>query len=170
MKRSTCAFRFAILGLLVAFSMTANGQQKSPAASAEGKFGKSEVTISYSAPSAREREVMGGLVPYGKVWRTGANSATSFEISGDVKVEGKALKAGKYGLFTIPGEDKWVIIFNETWDQWGAFNYDSSKDVLRVEVEPGKSDKFIETFTITVEKDGFTLHWENTSVKVGVKG
>ena len=160
--------RFGLALIAVLFSFTTQAQQ-SPAATAEGKIGKSDVTISYSQPSARGREIMGGLVPYDKVWRTGANKATTIELSSDIKVEGESLKAGKYGLFTIPGKDKWVIIFNETWDQWGAFNYDDSKDVLRVEAKPAKSGKFIETFTVTVEKDGFTLHWENTEVKVSAK-
>jgi hypothetical protein len=162
------SMRYGMAALAILFSFATYAQQ-SPAATAEGKIGKADVTISYSQPSARGREIMGGLVPYDKVWRTGANKATTVEISSDIKVEGETLKAGKYGLFTIPGKDNWTIIFNETWDQWGAFNYDAGKDVLRVDAKPGKSGKFIETFTITVEKDGFTLHWENTEVKVSAK-
>jgi hypothetical protein len=78
-------------------------------------------------------------VPYGKVWRTGANEATIFETTGDLVINGQKLPAGKYGLFTVPGEKEWTIIFNSVWDQWGAFKYDASRDVLRIKANAVKS-------------------------------
>src|ERR1044072_4089536 len=80
------------------------------------------ITIDYSQPAVKGREIGKEIAPYGKVWRTGANEATTFEVSKDVKVEGKALPAGKYGLFIIPGKDEWTLIFNSSWKQWGT-NY-----------------------------------------------
>lgn len=155
--------------LLVCFSLTTaisqDKQKPSPPATAEGKIAGIDVKIDYHQPSARERKIMGGLVPYGKVWRTGANDATTIEISEDIKVEGKALAKGKYSLFTIPGEKEWVIIFNKTAKQWGAYDYDEAKDVLRVKVKPGKTSDFVETFNISVVDGGVEMKWENTNVK-----
>jgi len=145
------------------------GQAKSPAMVATGEIGTATVTISYSAPSARERTIMGKLVPYGKVWRTGANKATSFEVSEDISVAGNVIEAGKYGLFSIPGENSWTIIFNKTWDQWGAFNYDDGEDVLRFQVKPSKTDEFVETFQITIENSMVIMKWENTQVSFVIK-
>jgi hypothetical protein len=109
--------------------------------------------------------VWGELVPYGKVWRTGANEATTVTIPSDMKVEGSLLPAGKYSLFTIPGEEEWEIIFNSVWDQWGAYNYDSSKDVLRFKVRAQKSKELMEDFTISVSENGtFVIGWEYVRV------
>src|SRR5215204_1166913 len=95
------------------------------------------ITIDYSQPSVKGRTIGKDLEPMeGKVWRTGANKATVFEVSKDVKVEGKALAAGKYGLFTLPNKEEWVIIFNKTPNQWGAYKYAEADDVLRIKVKP----------------------------------
>ena len=144
--------------------------QKSPPAKAEGEIGGTSVKISYHQPSARGRTMIGGeKVPYGKVWRTGANNATTFEINKDIKVEGKKLAKGKYALFTIPGEKEWTIIFNSVPDQWGAYDYDESKDVLRVKVKGEKPSEHVETFTISVEDAGIALAWENSLVKFSIE-
>jgi hypothetical protein len=113
---------------------------------------------------------MGGLVPYGEVWRTGANDATTFEIDKPVKIEGKDLAAGKYSLFTIPGEDTWTIIINRDAKQWGAFKYKKESDVLRVSVKPTKTSSTAETFNIGLGKDEVQMKWENTAVAFKVKG
>ena len=158
--------------LLAVMTLTGQAQDKkppSPPATAEGTSGSVKIKIDYSQPSAKGRKIMGGLVPYGEVWRTGANTTTSIELSGPVKVEGKDLAAGKYALFTIPGENEWTIIFNKT-IKWGAFSYKQSEDVLRVTVKPTKTDKFVETFVIGVGKDEVTMEWENTRVSFKVKG
>ena len=140
------------------------GDIPSPQKKMTGTIGEHTVTIVYGSPSVKGRQVFGGLEPYGKVWRTGANEATSIEFSTDVQVEGKALPAGKYGLFTIPGEDKWTIIFNETWDQWGAYDYDESKDALRVEVTPTMAAESAEQMDFIVEGNKVVLRWDKHAV------
>jgi len=114
--------------------------------------------------------MLGGVEPFGKVWRTGANEATTFEVDKNVKIEGKELAKGKYALFTIPGETEWTIIFNKTANQWGAYEYKEAEDALRVTVKPGKTDKFVETLNIAVEGNKIVIRWENTQVAFAVKG
>jgi hypothetical protein len=164
------------LAVFVFAGLSSNAQddkskRPSPPAKATAVVGKTTVTIEYSQPSVKGRKVWGELVPYDKVWRTGANEATTFEVSSAVKVEGKDLPAGKYSLYTIPGESEWVIIFNKEPNQWGAYNYDASKDALRVNVKPGKSSEMTELLTFMVGKDGMVaLTWENLKVEFKVEG
>ena len=128
------------------------------------------ITIDYSQPAVKGREIGKEIAPYGKVWRTGANEATTFEVSKDVKVEGKSLPAGKYGLFTIPNKEEWVVIFNKTPNQWGAYKYAESDDVLRVKVKPTKAPQFTERMTFNVDKSGkVSLLWGNEEVDFSVK-
>src|SRR6187551_1473070 len=113
------------------------------------------ITIDYSQPSVKGRTIGTNLEPMpGKVWRTGANEATIFQVNKNVKVEGQALPAGKYGLFTIMNGDEWTIIFNKTWDQVGAFNYKEADDVLRIKVKGGKANPFAEKMKFTISKAG----------------
>ena len=101
----------------------------------------------------------------GKVWRAGANEATVFATDKDVKIEGKSLPAGKYGLFTVNNGNEWTIIFNKTANQWGAFSYKEADDILRVKVKPMKAAKFAEKMTFSVDKKGVvTLLWGDTKV------
>lgn len=167
MKRS---FLFtAITALLFSSGATlAQGNKKAPAsppatASAKVTSGAT-ITINYSQPSVKGRTIGKDLEPLpGKVWRTGANEATVFETDKDIKVEGQALPAGKYGLFTIAGDDEWTIIFNKTWNQWGAFKYDESKDALRVKVKPVKAPAFAEKFMVNIDESGkVSLLWGDT--------
>jgi hypothetical protein len=144
-------------------------KRPSPPAKAEGTINGAKIVIDYSTPFVKGRKIFGGLEPYGKVWRTGANEATTFEVSKDVKVEGKDLPKGKYALFTIPGENEWTIIFNKTTNQWGAFKYKEADDALRVTVKPGKTEKLIEQFNIAIEGSKVVLRWENTEVGFAVK-
>jgi hypothetical protein len=108
----------------------------SPNAGVSQTIGVTEVTISYGRPAVKGRTIWGELVPYGEVWRTGANEATTISFSNDVLIEGKKLAAGTYALFTIPGQDDWTMIFNKTAKQWGAFRHDPAQDALRVDVKP----------------------------------
>lgn len=162
----------AIVLMLLLFgvgSVVAQEQRASPPATASAKVNGADIAINYSQPSAKGRTIMGGLVPYGQVWRTGANEATTFETSKDVKIQGQSLKAGKYALFTIPGEKKWKVIFNSNPKQWGAYKYDSSLDVLTVEVDAKAADQ-TETFTIEASNNGaITMKWEKTSVTFNVE-
>lgn len=136
----------------------------SPAAKATGKAGSATVTIDYSSPAAKGRKVYGDLVPYGKIWRAGANEATIFEIDNDVKVEGQSLAKGKYGLFAIPGETEWTIVFNKTWNQWGSYRYKQEEDVLRVKVPSAKTAQAVENLAYSIENGKVYLRWENTEV------
>lgn len=142
-----------------------------PALAKETLSNGTVVSIDYSQPSVKGRTIGKDLEPMdGKVWRTGANEATVFEVSKDVKVEGKSLPAGKYGLFSISGPDEWTIIFNKTWNQWGAFNYKEADDILRVKVKPGKAKQFAEKMTFTISKNGkVSLLWGDRQVDFNVE-
>ncbi len=137
----------------------------SPPKQISGAVDGIDVIIDYSSPAVKNRTIFGGLESYGKVWRAGANEATWIEVSDDVKINGELLPKGKYAFFIIPRENKeWTIIFNSKWDQWGAYNYDESLDVLRVDVKPEKI-KNTERLEYTIEKNGkVTMNWSTTSV------
>jgi hypothetical protein len=139
-------------------------------------FNHDDLTIKvfYNRPFKKGRDIFGALVPYKKVWRTGANESTSFETNKDLIIEGKTLKAGKYSLWTIPGQDAWTIIFNSQYGQWGInskgeANRDPSMDVLTVQVTPLQQEQEFEQFTISFEKTGgddaeMVLLWDKTLV------
>ena len=158
--------------MMLVFAATlvfAQEKMASPPAKAEGTAGAAKITINYPQPSMKGRKIMGGLVPFGEVWRTGANETTTIEFSAPVKVEGKDVAAGKYGLFTIPGENEWTIIINKG-IKWGAYTYKQDEDVIRVAVKPTKTSGPVETFNIAVEKGQVVIKWENTQVAFNVKG
>ena len=148
-------------------------KRPSPPAVAKTTVRGTDLTIDYSRPSLKGRAVYGEkspLAPVGEVWRTGANEATTFTVSKDVKIEGQALPAGTYGLFTIPGATEWTIIFNKTAKQWGAFKYDAKEDALRVKVKPKTTATPVEQFTITADKSGkVALLWGKTEAAFMVK-
>lgn len=152
-----------LFAVILFTNLVAQEKPASPPAKAEGTIDGVKVTVDYHQPSAKGRKIMGGLVPYGEVWRTGANATTSIEFSGNVKLEGQALAKGKYGLFTIPGENEWTIIINKQADG-SPYDYSDAKDAIRVKVKPAKTSGFVETFTITTEKNQVVLKWENTQV------
>ena len=172
--RSCVAVLSTALALLICGSPSAAQERGnavprvSPNATVGQTIGVSKVEIAYSRPSARGREIFGGLVPFGEVWRTGANEATTISFSTPVRIEGNALEAGTYGFFTIPGPDQWTLIFNETAKQWGAYNYDSSTDALRVQVEPeSASAREMMTFSfhdVTDSTATVALRWSETRV------
>jgi hypothetical protein len=162
------ALSFLVLAL---FILSTGCGQQSPRESISGSINGANVTIGYGSPSVRGRKIWGGLVPYGKIWRTGANPVTEIQTDKDLKIEGKMLPAGKYSIFTIPGVGVWKVIFNSQTGQWGIKNdgsaYDDpSKDVLTVTVNPKKSPGFHEKLTFTINNSGFTLLWENLAVLV----
>ena len=129
-----------------------------------------EISINYSQPSVKGRTIGKDLEPKdGQVWRTGANEATVFETSKALKINGKELPAGKYALFTISGKDSWTVIFNKTWNQWGAYDYKQADDILRTTAQPKKATAFAEKMTFTVDKSGLvTLLWGDNSVSFTV--
>jgi hypothetical protein len=146
----------------------------SPPASATGKIGGVDVQVNYSSPAVKGRKIWGGLVPYGEVWRTGANEATTISFSKDVMVEGQRLPAGTYALFTIPSENEWTVVFNKTAKQWGSFKYDQAQDALRVKVKPVAAKESSERMKIDVSDKGkntgvVTINWEKLQVPITVK-
>lgn len=165
MKTSFLKLTFCLLFISM-LSTTLLFAQKSPKAEASSAVGSGKVTINYSQPSVKGREVWGKLVPYDKVWRTGADDATTIEFAKDATVEGKKIAAGKYSLFTIPTKSgEWTIVFNKTAKQWGAYDYKEADDALRVKVQSSKSSSLTEKMTFKVGTDGIvTLLWENLQV------
>ena len=140
-----------------------------PAVVTETLSSGATLTIDYSQPSVKGRTIGKEIAPYGQVWRTGANEATVFEVSKDVKVEGKALAAGKYSLYSIPGEKEWTIIINKTWKQSGT-QYSEAEDAIRFKVKPGKANAFTEKMTFTVAKTGkVVLAWGDVLIVFNVK-
>lgn len=175
-------FRFAFL-LSLAMPGLAQGShlfpQLSPQASVSQTVGTTEVRVTYHRPAVRFRKIWGELVPYGKVWRAGANEATTIRFSDPVKVEGKPVSAGTYALFMIPNADRWTIIFNKRWQQLGAWEYNPKDDVLRFDVAPKPVSNFDEWLTYEVYPASTStayvdMYWEKLRVsflvEVDVKG
>ncbi len=135
---------------------------------------KAIVRVTYSRPQMNAREIFGKLVPYGKVWRTGANEAAEIKFYQDIELAGKNVKAGTYSLFTIPGEKEWSIILNSEMDYWGAFSYKAANDILRVTAPATELNTTVENFTIQFESKGekqglMKLAWDKTVVEVPFK-
>jgi hypothetical protein len=146
----------------------------SPTATFSQKVGLTDVEIVYSRPGVKGRKIFGELVPYGELWRTGANQATRITFSDDVKIQGKDLEAGTYALFTIPGKDEWTVIFNKKANQSGTGSYKEAEDALRVNVKTEAHGHIHETFTINIDevRDNsavISLTWENVSVAIPIE-
>ena len=144
----------------------------SPTQTVQQEFGISSVQLIYSRPGMRGRKVFGDLVPYGKVWRTGANQATRIKFNDDVMIGGQPLKAGEYALYTIPNENEWEVIINKGSANWGT-NYKQEDDILRVKVKPVRLNDAVESFTMQFDNVKATsadlrIMWEKTAVVVPV--
>jgi len=144
-----------------------DGDRASPNGRAEGTVGGVPVVVTFGRPGVKGREIFGGLIPYGKVWRTGANEATAIRLGADARVEGQPLSAGVYGLFTIPGEDSWTVVFNRVAKQWGAYDYDAGQDALRVEVTP-TAHETTEQMDIVVDDEALRIRWADVEVPVSI--
>ena len=160
---------FLVLGiLLVPFLLSAqvhfyqgpDAERESPTDSVIGQIEGVDILIDYSQPFVKGRKIWGGIVPYGKIWRTGANEATVFVVSKDVKINGQDLPKGRYALFTIPTEGEWTIIFNKRWNQWGASKYKEKKDQLRIKVKPTNLSQLQEQLTFFIEGNRVLFRWE----------
>lgn len=156
----------------------ASAQLKLPALSPGAKisqdFSTSSIEITYSRPSMRGRKIFGDLVPYGNVWRTGANSATKIKFGEDVIINNTLFKAGEYALYTIPGKEDWEVIFNKGTGNWGTAGYDKADDITRFKVKARAQEKLTNTFTINIGNITFNscnieLVWEKTKVVIPVK-
>ena len=168
-KKLLFAGAIAILSIASSDAQTLKTPAPSPAATVSQDFGLATIQLSYSRPGMKGRKIFGDVVPFGKVWRTGANEATVFEVSKAVKVEGKSLPAGKYSLYTIPGEKEWTVMINKSWNQSGT-EYDQAQDALRFTVKPVKSASFTERMTFKIAKTGVvSLIWGDHQVNFSVK-
>lgn len=136
------------------------------------KWEDTYVKVTYSRPHKKSRAIFGELVPYGKVWRTGANEATELTTTKNIKLAGKEVPAGTYSVFSIPQKDKWTIILNSDLGQWGAYRYDESKDVIRFDVPTKKLSATYEPFTIEFEQNAnevlLKMMWDQTGVDIPV--
>lgn len=162
-------FSFLLLCCVTAVQAQQDKSQRpSPPATLTTNVDGLNLKIDYSQPAVKGRTIGKDIAPYGKVWRTGANEATTFTVDRDVMVEGKELKAGTYTLFTIPGEEEWTIIFNKKTGQWGT-QYDEAQDALRVNVKPAKAPSFSERLTFSQDNGAVQMHWGDTLVRFNVK-
>lgn len=150
--------------------MVVDAEPASPRKEMKGTVGGATITINYGSPSVKGRQLFGegGLEPYNEVWRTGANAATSIEVSQPITVGGQNLPAGKYGLFTIPGENEWTIIFNSNYDMWGDGDYNQTQDVLRVSVQSETLEKPRETMDFVMDGNKLVLQWGDIAVPVEI--
>ena len=153
----------------ISFAQTLTTPQPSTTQTIKQNFGLSFIELSYSRPNVKGRKAIGELVPFGKVWRTGANQATTLTFGDDVMIGGKKIEAGKYGLLTIPGNDSWTLIITKQLDVTSAAAYKEESDVVRVNVKPISAKTKVETFTMQFDNVkastcDLNLAWENTSV------
>jgi hypothetical protein len=166
-----------LTSLLLTFTMFATAQDKgsrpSPPAQAQCKLadGKS-ITIDYSSPRAKGRKIFGDLVPYGQVWRTGANEATTFVTEANLTVGGKSVPAGNYTIFTVPNADKWTLIVNKKTGEWGIpYKYESD-ELVRADMKVSATASPVENFAIELASAGgkctLNISWENTQASVGI--
>jgi hypothetical protein len=162
------------VAVLTAAQEQDKSKRPSPPGTAEVTFADGKkVTIDYSRPSAKGRKVYGGLVPYGQVWRTGANEATSLKTDTDLVIGGTTVPAGSYTLYTVPASGSWKLIINKQTGQWGT-NYEQGQDLARVDMNVTTVSQPVEQFTISFDKTGgdsakLNLDWEKTRASVEVK-
>ena len=169
--------RKALLFISVFVAVTALAQTPAPAVKYPRvsqksvlmqSIGTTDMTITYSRPGVKGRKIWGALVPYGAVWRTGANEATTIQFSDDVTINGQKLPAGTYSLHSIPGEKEWTLIFNSVSNQWGSYSYDATKDTLRVKATPATASftewMNFEVPMLSTDQATVVLRWENVAV------
>lgn len=165
--------KYHALALSILLSVPATAQltlpRVSPKSTVTQTVGLTDVTVTYSRPSVRGRQIFGELVPMNEVWRTGANEATIFKVSNDVTINGQKLPEGSYSLHTIPGENEWTLIFNKKADQWGSYEYKPEEDALRVTAKPETVPSPTELLTISfpeVQRNKATavIEWDRVRV------
>lgn len=182
MKKFLKWFLIVVIGLgivlFVAFKiMQSNTKKFSPEQKIEFVQNQTEIDIFYNRPYKKGRKVFGGLVPYGEVWRTGANEATTFKTNADILVNGEKLAQGEYTLWTIPNERTWQVIFNSKSYGWGV-NFDgiasreAEYDILNVAIPVEQNPEMVEQFTISIAKgepNVMTLAWENVLINIPIE-
>jgi len=164
------AFIAVLATALAVVAQQDKSKRPSPPAQAKIDVGGATITIDYSSPRAKGRKIYGGLVPYGEVWRTGANEATTFVTTADLNVGGTAVPAGSYTLFTIPNKDKWTLILSKKTGEWGTDYPGQSNDLARIDMKASTLPSSVENFTISLEKAGaganLNIDWETTRASV----
>jgi len=176
--------KFAVLGSAVLLAAVATvsihaqqdkSKRPSPPASAKCDLGGGKlITVDYSSPRAKGRKIFGGIVPYGEVWRAGANEATTFVSTSDLMVGGQHVPAGKYTIFTIPNQDKWTLIVSKKTGEWGIPYPGADSDLARVDMKVAPTSSAVEDFTIAFDKGAkgcsLRMEWENTKASVEISG
>jgi hypothetical protein len=173
MRIASIAIPILACASLVVLAQQDKGSRPSPPAKAECKLsGGKTVTIDYSSPRAKGRKIFGGLVPFGEIWRAGANEATAFVTNSDLSVGGKAVPAGSYTIFTIPEQDKWTLVISKKIGEWGTAYPGPNEDLARIDMKVSKLPSAVENFTIAFDQSGTgcTLHmdWETTRASVEI--
>jgi Protein of unknown function (DUF2911) len=172
-KRLAISMVLAMLFTAAAFAQMGGGKRPSPAASATCDLGGGKtIKTDYSSPRVKGRKIYGELVPFGEVWRTGANEATTLVTSADVVVSGKTIPSGSYTIFTVPKADKWTLIINKKTGEWGIpYKYEGD-ELARVDMKVSKLPSSVENFTIAYDKsaNGCTMHidWDTTRASVNI--
>ncbi len=173
MKKHIALLTLLMLTAALASAQHDKSKRPSPSAQAQCKFsdGKS-ITVDYSSPRAKGRKIFGDLVPYGEVWRTGANEATTFVTTANVTIGSLNVPAGSYTMFTIPNQDKWTLIINKKTGEWGIpYKYESD-ELGRSDMSVSKTSSLVENFTISFHEMGNGCHmyldWENTRATVKI--
>ena len=151
----------------------AEPERASPHETVTGQVGEANITVTYGRPYKKGREIYGGLVPFGEVWRTGADEATTLESDRDLMLGSLHVPAGKYGIFTVPGEESWTLVVNKVADQWGAFRYDEAEDLGRVEMGVAQTEEMTEQLTIGIEagegsNGTLSVVWDTTSATLPI--
>lgn len=169
MKKCILIFLAAVLVLFYSqWAQELKFPRISQGAKVSQTIGLTDVEITYHRPGVKGRVIWGGLVPYDKIWRTGANEATTIAFSHDVMIEGKKLEAGTYGLFTIPGKNEWTFVFSKQANIWGAYTYKKDQDVLRINVKPDSAPhcEWMNFMFTDLKEDSakVILHWEKLMV------
>jgi hypothetical protein len=171
LKKTAVAVLFVFALCLIASAQQDKNARPSPPAQAQCKLSDGKtITTDYSSPRAKGRKIFGGLVPYGEVWRTGANDATTFVTTANLSVEGKDIPAGSYTIFTIPAQDKWTLIINKHTGEWGIPYKYQSEELGRVPMQVASTPAPVENFTIAFNQGGsnctLQISWESTQASV----
>lgn len=174
MKMKNVIMTAAIAISAVGTHAQVNMPQPSPVQTVTQDFAMSKIQLSYSRPAAKDRKVFGDLVPYGKMWRTGANAATTIRFNEPVEILGKKVDTGTYAIYTIPGADNWEVILNKGITNWGTGGYSEAADVIRVKTPTVKLKNELENFTMqfdNIQPESIELHigWDNTGIVVPIK-
>jgi hypothetical protein len=164
---------FFIITTFLGIAQETDKPRLSPVALSSTRYKDSYIKITYGQPQKRGREIFGGIVPYGQVWRTGANEATEMTLTKDMYIHGVIVKAGTYSIFTIPDRIKWTIIINSELGLWGSYNYNQKLDVIRFDVPIQTLDEVLETFTIKIDQNDdkaeLSMAWDRTKVTLPIR-